>query len=830
MKRYHQEYIVPIYDDKLEGDTPFFVMPYLPKTLSDLLAENSTGMAINLTVDILKQICQGLVLLHENGIVHCDIKPNNILLTANNKVQLADFGMAHIPTSEITTSFNSIGATIDYAAPEQILKAERDKPSIDIFAIGVLAHTMLTHQHYLFNSALNDFEKYELLRTYQKLSPDKLQAHQVPSELIQIIAKTMAKEPVQRYQSAGKLYTTLTTWFEAYSKKPVIHPKIEPKPPLSRVEFSYNIKLGLDTVEVRSDTGHYKTSQGGVNQDYYWLPPQDKILIEYIIAGRLYMVADGVAGGLAGEEASRLACEHVGREYYEAIKNMAHYPTDDELQNTLRSVIISGSQYLLEQSKVKRDKEGITNTTSYLQTTMACALLRGKTLIVAYVGDSRIYQLRDFWGFLRAIHFPPEHQEEQMFMGARQLTEQKVLIYQPTDWRLEDKLLLCTDGFYKYASLENNPKHAPKIIEQMSANYQKYGWSEIVDRLLAQANDAEHNGGRDNITIMLIDREPLRYYAATLLEEAWHDPKPEIRERLSFKYQAYHSRLYNEDKESPLQRIEKLAREIRYGGVNYGFWLGEKMGQICMLLDYDKTLDQNGTMFKVARDSLLVLALMVNEDEKQKITIISFAQFLAKKYNIEEPTDEISTGLEHYSKIMQSYQEDDGVKNELVVRLSQLWQVLQIPKVENSPPAKTNTPPQVVKDISNADNDLQEITPLAKKNAHTNQENDSQANGLSSQLSAESALPNAEDKPQSQVENTPPAKSNTHPQVAIIHNDISNANQENDFQANSLLSQLWVYLQNPSDTFIALVLTFITVVIVSLIGVGVGVILWIINP
>jgi len=134
------ENIVAIYDVK-EGDSPYIVMEFvngLP--LHRFLKEEHTAVFVQDLLDIISQICEGLAAAHAKGVVHRDIKPGNIVITANTqRVKIMDFGIARVADTPSMTSTGSMMGTPYYMAPEQI-RGEPVGPETDIYALACLVY------------------------------------------------------------------------------------------------------------------------------------------------------------------------------------------------------------------------------------------------------------------------------------------------------------------------------------------------------------------------------------------------------------------------------------------------------------------------------------------------------------------------------------------------------------------------------------------------------------------------------------------------------------------------------------------------------------------
>ncbi|RME85112.1 MAG: serine/threonine protein kinase, partial [Planctomycetota bacterium] len=169
-KLHHPQILKPTYAD-FEHDPPYVVLEYIEgENLREIL-KSKGGFSLKETLNIIDQLLDIVEYIHKKGVVHCDIKPENIILRPNGEVILLDFGLAFCPEtlqSQILLSgaFDSgtknIAGTIQYMSPEQ-KKGEKITPSVDIYALGVLFYELLTGELPEFgempNKALNEKEK-----------------------------------------------------------------------------------------------------------------------------------------------------------------------------------------------------------------------------------------------------------------------------------------------------------------------------------------------------------------------------------------------------------------------------------------------------------------------------------------------------------------------------------------------------------------------------------------------------------------------------------------------------------------------------------------------
>ena len=176
------------------------------------------GMELSEAVNIAIQVASALSAAHETGIVHRDVKPENIMLRPDGYVKVLDFGIAKlaeqevpvtIPTNEalllVETNLGSILGTVRYMSPEQARGAPVDQGT-DIWSFGVVLYEMVTG-HAPFTGETPAEAMHSILET----EPPPL-AHyipQIPSEVQQIISKALRKDCAERYQSVHKLLQAL---------------------------------------------------------------------------------------------------------------------------------------------------------------------------------------------------------------------------------------------------------------------------------------------------------------------------------------------------------------------------------------------------------------------------------------------------------------------------------------------------------------------------------------------------------------------------------------------------------------------------------------------
>jgi serine/threonine protein kinase len=145
LAKFAHPYIVSVYDCGKVGELYYFVMEYVPgKSLRQLIGQNSVSERD--VLDFMPQIGQALQHAHESGIIHRDVKPENILVDDRKRVRLVDFGLAKLfdPMTKRSASENRVAGTLGYMAPEQFSTPESVDHRADIYSTGVVCYEMLT--------------------------------------------------------------------------------------------------------------------------------------------------------------------------------------------------------------------------------------------------------------------------------------------------------------------------------------------------------------------------------------------------------------------------------------------------------------------------------------------------------------------------------------------------------------------------------------------------------------------------------------------------------------------------------------------------------------
>ncbi|MBU4464720.1 MAG: protein kinase, partial [Actinobacteria bacterium] len=135
-------HVVNVFDQGQDDDMAYLVMEYLPGiTLRELVREQRR-LTIPQAMTIMDAVLSGLAAAHRAGIVHRDVKPENVLLAEDGRIKIGDFGLARATTANTATGQMLLG-TIAYLAPELVTRGTADARS-DIYALGIMLYEMLT--------------------------------------------------------------------------------------------------------------------------------------------------------------------------------------------------------------------------------------------------------------------------------------------------------------------------------------------------------------------------------------------------------------------------------------------------------------------------------------------------------------------------------------------------------------------------------------------------------------------------------------------------------------------------------------------------------------
>jgi TolB-like protein/tRNA A-37 threonylcarbamoyl transferase component Bud32 len=204
----HHPHILPLHDSGEADGFLYYVMPFVDgETLRARLAR-SGPLSINESVRLLQEITDALSYAHKLGVMHRDIKPDNVMLSGKHATVM-DFGIAKAVRASTKEKLTTIGIAVgtpQYMAPEQAMADENVDHRTDIYAIGVLGYEMITG-HAVFEGATAQ----AVLSAHVLEQPKDIRERrpEVPALLAETLLKCLAKDPINRWQTADELLAQL---------------------------------------------------------------------------------------------------------------------------------------------------------------------------------------------------------------------------------------------------------------------------------------------------------------------------------------------------------------------------------------------------------------------------------------------------------------------------------------------------------------------------------------------------------------------------------------------------------------------------------------------
>ncbi|MCX6034604.1 MAG: serine/threonine-protein kinase, partial [Chloroflexi bacterium] len=206
--------IVTMHDFGLDNGKLFLVMEYVPGTDLKTLTKQRGRFSSEEALPLLIQACAGIGYAHRAGLVHCDVKPQNMLVTPDMRLKVADFGIARaLATIHIDEQNDVVWGSPQYFAPEQASGAA-PSPASDVYSLGIIMYEMLTG-----SLPFQATTATVLARLHLEEEPPLLSEMipEISPTLEQILTKVLSKEASQRYRTADQLGRVLMNFGNARS-------------------------------------------------------------------------------------------------------------------------------------------------------------------------------------------------------------------------------------------------------------------------------------------------------------------------------------------------------------------------------------------------------------------------------------------------------------------------------------------------------------------------------------------------------------------------------------------------------------------------------------
>jgi predicted Ser/Thr protein kinase len=200
--------IVTIFDVGQDGDAYYIVMEYVEGRDLKAIIREEAPFSIGRALDIVIDVCAGVGYAHHAGIVHCDVKPQNVLISTDGRVKVTDFGIARAFSQIAPREIETVWGTPQYFAPEQAA-GEPPAPASDVYSIGIMLFEMLAGR-LPFDGT--DHATLAMMHIRDEPPPLHQLNPQVSLQLEQIVQKVLAKEPAARYRSADHLGRILSAY------------------------------------------------------------------------------------------------------------------------------------------------------------------------------------------------------------------------------------------------------------------------------------------------------------------------------------------------------------------------------------------------------------------------------------------------------------------------------------------------------------------------------------------------------------------------------------------------------------------------------------------
>ena len=249
--------IVNLLDVGMDGENRYLIMEYVKgKSLKEVIQEKgrlNPGVAVQITIRILSALQHA----HTAGIIHRDIKPQNILVHADGHIKVADFGIARMANSSTLTRGDSVMGSVHYFSPEQA-QGKPTEASSDLYSVGVTLYEMLTGR-----VPFDGDSPVAIAMQHLHAAPEPIRrfAPDVPEAICHVVMKAMEKDPAYRYRSAREMASELRLALEG--RVEAMQPRLAPNPALQPPQPQPVRRTPLRQAASRQTTGRNRMNNTG---------------------------------------------------------------------------------------------------------------------------------------------------------------------------------------------------------------------------------------------------------------------------------------------------------------------------------------------------------------------------------------------------------------------------------------------------------------------------------------------------------------------------------------------------------------------------------------
>ncbi len=200
--------VIRIYDLGDAEGVKFITMEFVEGCDLRALIQEKKKFSPEEAVEVIQQVCQALEAAHSVGVIHRDLKPQNVMRENTGRILVMDFGLARTLEGDGMTQVGALVGTMEYMSPEQALAKDLDQRS-DLFTVGLILYELLTGKMpFRADSALASLIK----RTQERAIPVSDLDSTIPGALSGVVSKCLERDPTLRYQSATEMLRDLEAW------------------------------------------------------------------------------------------------------------------------------------------------------------------------------------------------------------------------------------------------------------------------------------------------------------------------------------------------------------------------------------------------------------------------------------------------------------------------------------------------------------------------------------------------------------------------------------------------------------------------------------------